>query len=73
MLSSGSALPLLAGAWVPIFILISILYEVITGNWIQIPEIFNILLIGLTAIGLMGLGFQLQAEAGTRPAPSPAV
>jgi len=68
-LSRGNGLALLAGIWFPLFIMISGIYEAITGNWFDLLG-FDIVLFVLTTAGLVGLGIQMLS--GLRQNPSPA-
>jgi hypothetical protein len=55
-------LPILIGIWMPLWILASIIYEAITGNWLEIPPIDSISLV-ITSLGLVALGYLLTSDA----------
>ena len=58
-------LPLLAGIWLPAFMLLSLIYESATGSWVEWPDAVFIFLFAIGAIGFAGLGYLLQADAQT--------
>jgi hypothetical protein len=57
-------LPLLAGMWMPLLLLASMIYEAITGNWLNLPDLvfFGFWLVSLA--GLAGVGYVLLSSAG---------
>jgi hypothetical protein len=57
-----NVLPLLAGMWVPLYVLASLLIEQSRGSWAQAPLLVDLAMFLLTAAGLVGLGYVLQAE-----------
>lgn len=59
LLGAGSWLPLAAGIWLPIWALVSSIYESITGNWVDLPDIYFVILLALPALFLLLLGFRL--------------
>jgi hypothetical protein len=65
----GNGLALFGGIWFPLFIVVSGVYEAITGNWLEI-EGFELFLFGFTAIGLVGLGYLLQSEWQRKASPA---
>jgi hypothetical protein len=60
-----NGLPLLAGIWVPLFAIVSLIIEQVRGGWVEMPELFFISMWLLSLAGLAGLGYLLQE------APSP--
>jgi hypothetical protein len=72
LLPYGNTLPLLAGIWIPLLMVYSMVYEVITGRWLDVPGyvFFGLWLISL--IGLTGIGLLLQRETGAGGAVSKA-
>jgi hypothetical protein len=68
-----NGLPLLAGAWVPLFVLVSLIVEQVSGRWVETPgAVFPIVWL-LTLVGLAGLGYLLQSDpqpASTAAAPA---
>jgi hypothetical protein len=63
LLPKWNGLPLLAGIWVPLFIMISMLYEVISGGWLELPEAIFGLIWTLSLIGIAGVGYLLQTDS----------
>jgi hypothetical protein len=63
VLPRWNALPLFAGVWIPLFVVVVLIVEQFTGTWVEWPEwvFFAIWLLSLA--GLAGLGFQLQSDA----------
>jgi hypothetical protein len=61
-----NGLPLLAGIWVPLYVLVSYILEKSSGSWIQAPLVVDMSMFLLTTVGLAGLGYVLQAEP-TKP------
>lgn len=61
-----NALPVLAGMWVPLYVLASLILEQSRGGWIQAPLVVDLSLFLLTTAGLIGLGYLLQSD--TQPA-----
>jgi len=61
-----NGLPLLAGIWVPLFAIASIIAEQIIGGWVELPDLFFISLWLLSLAGLAGLGYLLQAEPSSQ-------
>jgi hypothetical protein len=56
-------LPLLAGMWMPLLLLASMIYEAITGNWLDLTAVdFGFWLVSLTC--LAGVGYVLLSSAG---------
>lgn len=62
LLPKWNGLPLLAGMWVPLFLMISMLYEVISDGWLELPEAVFGLIWTLSLIGIAGVGYLLQAD-----------
>jgi hypothetical protein len=62
VMPSGNALPLLAGIWVPLTLLTSLLIEQGSGQWVEFPEVVYLSTFMLTTAGLVGLGYVLQGE-----------
>jgi hypothetical protein len=60
-LSRWNRLPLFAGIWFPLFVILGIAIEQVTGQW-SMPGIANTIVVLLTGIGLVGLGYLLQKE-----------
>ena len=58
-----NSLPVLAGVWLPLYVLVSLIIEQTSGNWLEFPvAVFTILWI-ITIAGLAGLGYQLQSDS----------
>jgi hypothetical protein len=62
LLPRGNALPLLAGIGVSSFVFVGMVYELVTGNWWNAPEIVNVVVFTLTVVALVGLGYVLQGD-----------
>jgi hypothetical protein len=58
-----NGLPLLAGLWIPLYVLVSLILEQGSGNWVQFPLVVDLTLFSLTTIGLAGLGYLLQSDS----------
>jgi len=56
-------LPLAAGIWWPLFVIVSSILESSKGGWLELPDAFFMILISLTGLGLAGLGYVLQSDA----------
>jgi hypothetical protein len=69
----GNVLPLLAGIWVPLYVLASLIVEQASGSWVEFPLLVDVALFGVTTAGLVGLGFVLQSEQAKPAVPSAAV
>jgi hypothetical protein len=70
LLPRWNGLPFLTGIWMPFFILISILYEQVTGSWLELPDAILLALFLVVSGGLAGIGYLLQSPANqTSPAP----
>jgi len=55
-------LPVMAGAWVPLFVVVSLVVEQVSGRWVETPDaVFPVLWL-LTLVGLAGLGYLLQSD-----------
>jgi hypothetical protein len=63
LLPKWNGLPLLAGIWIPLFLMISMLYEVISGGWLELPDPVFGLIWTLSLIGIAGVGYLLQADS----------
>jgi hypothetical protein len=63
LLPKWNGLPLLAGIWIPLLIMISMLYEVISGGWLELPDPVFGLIWTLSLIGIAGVGYLLQADS----------
>lgn len=58
-----NGLPILAGIWIPLFVLVGLIIEWGTGDWLEWPAaVFPILWL-LSLAGLMGLGYLLQSDS----------
>jgi hypothetical protein len=58
-----NGVPILAGIWIPSYVLIGILSEQVSGRWVEMPEVITIFLLLLTLAGLIGLGFLLLSDS----------
>lgn len=58
-----NGLPVLAGVWVPLYVLASLLIEQGSGSWIEWPLAVDLLIWLFTLSGLVGLGYLLQSNA----------
>ncbi len=68
-----NGLPILAGIWIPLFVLVGLIIEWGTGEWWEWPDaVFPILWL-LSLAGLMGLGYLLQSDSHTAGAETAAV
>ncbi|MGW8252111.1 MAG: hypothetical protein ACWGO1_15835 [Anaerolineales bacterium] len=63
LLPRWNGLPLLAGIWLPVFMLVSLVYENATGSWVELPDAVFIFLFSIGAFGFAGLGYLLQSDA----------
>jgi hypothetical protein len=63
LLPRWNSLPLLAGIWLPVFMLISMLYELSTGKWLELPDVVFIVLFMTGAVGFGLLGYLLQSDS----------
>ncbi len=63
LLPRWNGLPLLAGIWLPGFIVISLVYELQTGSWFEPPDVVFIALFMSGAVGFAGLGYLLQSDS----------
>jgi hypothetical protein len=64
-------MPLLAGIWVPSFVILSLISEQVNGGWVDWPDLAFMILWLLSLVGLAGLGYLLQSDsqpAGTTAA-----
>jgi hypothetical protein len=62
-LPRGNYLPLLAGLWFPVMVLISFSYEAIAGEVLEVSDLITAILFVVTGFGLMALGRILRGEA----------
>ena len=69
-LPRGNALPILAGFWLPSYVLVSYILEQGSGNWLQAPLLVDLTMFLLTTASLAGLGFVLQSGPARPAAPS---
>jgi hypothetical protein len=58
-----NGMPLLAGLWIPLYVLVSFILEQGSGNWVQMPLVVDLSLFLLTTIGLAALGYLLQSDS----------
>ena len=58
-----NGMPLLAGLWIPLYVLVSFILEQGSGNWVQMPWVVDLSLFLLTTIGLAALGYLLQSDS----------
>ena len=70
MLPRWNGLPLFAGIWVPLFVVISLIVEQNSGTWVEWPEWVFFSIWFLSLAGLTGLGYLLQSDS--QPAVMPA-
>jgi hypothetical protein len=63
LLGGGSWLPLAAAIWLPVFFLLSSVYELLTGRWLDLPDVYFIGLFALTTLGLVLLGRRMLAAS----------
>ena len=63
LLPKWNGLPFLAGIWVPLFLIISMLYEAINGGWLELPDLVFGLIWTLSLIGMAGVGYLLQTDS----------
>jgi len=63
ILPRWNSLPLLAGIWLPGFMLVSLIYESITGSWLELPDPVFAALFTIGAAGAGWLGYLLQSDA----------
>jgi hypothetical protein len=66
LLPRWNGLPLLAGIWLPAFMVISGIYESMTGTWVEPPDFVFPALFMIGVVGFTGLGYLLISDA--RPA-----
>lgn len=57
-----NGLPVLAGMWVPIFVVVSIILEQVRGGWVELPDAVSMTIWLLSLAGLAGLGYLLQSD-----------
>jgi len=65
VLPRWNGLPIFAGFWVPLFVVVSIIIEQVRGGWAEWPEAVFMTLWLLSLAGLAGLGYLLQSDAQT--------
>jgi hypothetical protein len=63
ILPRWNGLPLLAGLWVPGYVLLSGFLELYTGTWLDTPEAVFYSIWLITLVGFAGLGYLLQSDA----------
>lgn len=63
ILPRWNSLPLLAGIWLPGFMLVSLIYESMTGSWLELPDPVFAALFTIGAAGAGLLGYLLQSDA----------
>lgn len=63
LLPRWNGLPLLAGIWLPAFIVISGIYESMTGTWVEPPDFVFPALFMIGVVGFTGLGYLLISDA----------
>lgn len=63
-LPSWNALPAISFIWLPGWLLSGVVFELITGNWLELPDPLEVILIVVSAAGLAVLGVQLLKAAG---------
>ena len=62
LLPRWNSLPLLAGIWLPVSVLFSLIYETITGVRLDLPEILFLPLWFFSLAGFAGTGYLLQLD-----------
>ena len=65
-----NGLPVLAGLWVPVFVIAGLIIEQVNGRRVDWPEGVYMIVLLLTLVGLAGLGYLLQSDS--QPAGTPA-
>lgn len=58
-----NGLPLLAGLWIPLYVLVSLILEQGSGSWVEMPMVVDLVLFSFTTVGLAGLGYLLQSDS----------
>jgi hypothetical protein len=58
-----NGLPLLAGLWIPLYVLVCVIIEQGSGRWVELPEAITLILFLLTLTGLIGLGYLLRSDS----------
>jgi hypothetical protein len=58
-----NGLPILAGVWIPLFVIVGLTAEQVSGSPWVVPNIVSISLLLLTMAGLVSLGYLLQSDA----------
>jgi hypothetical protein len=56
-------LPVLSGLWLPLLAIASIIVERVSGRFVEMPVIAVLVALGLTLVGLFGLGYLLQSDS----------
>ena len=56
-------LPLAAGIWWSLFVIVTAILESFRGGWLDLPDAYFMILIALTGLGLAGLGYVMQSDA----------
>lgn len=59
----GNGLPLMAGLWIPLYVLVSLILEQGSGSWVEMPMVVDLVLFSFTTVGLAGLGYLLQSDS----------
>lgn len=58
-----NGLPVFAGMWIPLYVLVGMIIEQGSGRWVELPEAANMILLLLTLAGVAGLGYLLQSDS----------
>jgi hypothetical protein len=63
VLPRWNGLPVLAGVWLPVLLIVNTIREVVSGRPILYPQLLTEILLILTLSGLVGLGIVLETDA----------
>ena len=67
-LRRGNPLPLLAGIWFPLMVLVTGVYELVTGRWLEMGDLASAVVWLLILVPMLLLGIVVQTEVRPRPA-----
>ncbi len=66
-----NGLPILAGIWIPLSVVVGLIIEQGTGQWVEWPEAVFLIVWLLSMAGLAGLGYLMQSDP--QPAQTPPI
>jgi hypothetical protein len=65
LLPHWNGLPILAGIWLPVMVVIFYVYERITGSFLTLSSMVSLVVILIMVLGMSGLGYLLQSQASS--------